>query len=68
MTRRDMLKAGAAAAALPRWALGETKRARPRPNITYIFTDQQHGRMMSCAGSKWLRTPAVDYLAANGTR
>ena len=24
--------------------------------------------MMSCTGNKWLKTPAVDYLAANGTR
>jgi len=39
-----------------------------RPNIVYIFTDQQSARMMSCAGNKWLKTPAVDYLAKNGTR
>lgn len=39
-----------------------------RPNIIYIMTDQQSATMMSCTGNKWLKTPAMDYLAANGTR
>jgi len=47
--------------------LGAKKRNK-HPNIVYIFTDQQSARMMSCTGNKWLKTPAADYLAANGTR
>lgn len=39
-----------------------------RPNIIYLFTDQQHRDMMSAAGNRWLKTPAMDYLAANGVR
>jgi len=39
-----------------------------RPNIIYIFTDQQSATMMSCTGNRYLKTPAVDYLAANGVR
>jgi len=39
-----------------------------RPNIIYIFTDQQHANMMSAAGNPWLETPAMDYLAENGIR
>lgn len=39
-----------------------------KPNIIYIFTDQQHANMMSCAGNKWVNTPAMDYLAENGVR
>ena len=39
-----------------------------RPNIIYIFTDQQSATMMSCTGNKYLKTPAADYLAANGMR
>jgi len=39
-----------------------------RPNIIYIFTDQQSASMMSCAGNKWLKTPAMDYIAENGIR
>lgn len=39
-----------------------------RPNIIYIYTDQQSEHMMSCAGNPWLKTPAIDYLANNGIR
>ncbi|MRI00845.1 sulfatase-like hydrolase/transferase [Kriegella sp. EG-1] len=39
-----------------------------KPNIIYIFTDQQHARMMSCAGNEWLKTPAMDYIAESGVR
>jgi len=38
------------------------------PNIIYIFTDQQSATMMSCTGNKWLKTPAMDYIAENGIR
>lgn len=37
-----------------------------RPNIVYIFTDQQSGSAMSCAGNPDLRTPAMDSLAREG--
>jgi len=39
-----------------------------RPNIIYVFTDQQQASMMSCAGNKYLHTPAMDSLAATGVR
>ena len=39
-----------------------------RPNILFIMTDQQSAHMMSCAGDKWLKTPALDGLAASGIR
>jgi choline-sulfatase len=32
------------------------------------MTDQQHAAMMSCTGNKWLKTPALDRLAASGVR
>ena len=41
---------------------------RRRPNILYIMTDQQHAGMMSCAGNRYLKTPAMDSLAATGAR
>ena len=41
---------------------------KPRPNILYIFTDQQSAGMMSCAGNEDLSTPAMDSLAARGMR
>ena len=39
-----------------------------QPNIIYIYTDQQSETMMSCAGNKYLKTPAMDYIAENGIR
>lgn len=39
-----------------------------RPNVIYIFTDQQHAGMMSCAGNPHLKTPAMDSLAQAGVR
>ncbi len=40
----------------------------PRPNILFIITDQQNFRMMSCAGNRYVNTPAMDSLAARGLR
>lgn len=42
--------------------------APTRPNVLFIMTDQQHAGMMSCTGNRWLKTPAMDSLAASGAR
>ena len=73
MSRRAFLRkaavAGAATAAGPLHAQAAPKAARPkRPNIIFIITDQQSAHMMSCTGNKWLKTPAMDYIAASGIR
>lgn len=39
-----------------------------RPNILYVFTDQQSATMLSCTGNAWLKTPAMDRLASSGVR
>ncbi len=39
-----------------------------KPNILVIVTDQQHAGMMSCAGNRYLKTPAMDWLAEHGVR
>jgi arylsulfatase A-like enzyme len=44
------------------------KQEDKKPNIIYIYTDQQSASMMSCAGNQWLKTPAMDYIAENGMR
>ncbi len=46
----------------------ERKNQTEKPNIIFIFTDQQSARMMSCAGNSYLKTPAMDYIADNGIR
>ncbi len=48
--------------------LSAKEKAQQKPNIIYIFTDQQSANMMSCAGNEWLKTPAMDYIATNGIR
>ena len=70
LTRRQFIKTGAVA--IPVIAAGcqlfPTQKSVKRPNILFIMTDQQHAGMMSCAGNKWLKTPAMDYIAENGIR
>jgi arylsulfatase A-like enzyme len=39
-----------------------------RPNIIYIFTDQQTASALSCAGNNELKTPNIDRLAKEGIR
>ena len=45
-----------------------SKSSEKKPNILFIMTDQQYAGMMSCTGNKWLKTPALDKLAADGIR
>ena len=47
---------------------GKGQVEKMKPNIIYIFVDQLSASMMSCAGNKWLKTPAMDYIAENGIR
>jgi choline-sulfatase len=71
MNRRDFIKTFAVSASVL-VAQGSLKSAAAgfgkKPNIIYIFTDQQSASMMSCAGNKWLKTPAMDTIAENGIR
>jgi arylsulfatase A-like enzyme len=38
------------------------------PNILFILTDDQRFDAMSCAGNRFIRTPNLDQLAAQGVR
>ena len=42
-------------------------RMAERPNILLITTDQQHHRLTGHAGDRYVRTPALDRLAREGT-
>jgi len=72
MKRREFMTTTAVAAAglmLDRKTLAtDSQRKQKRPNILFIMTDQQHAGMMSCTSNKWLKTPAMDRLAASGIR
>ena len=48
-------------------AIGGSSIAAERPNILLVITDQQSADVMSCRmGSRYINTPAMDGLAANG--
>ena len=66
MKRRHFLKTTAVLTAGT--FLNRCTAPRRRPNIMLIFTDQQTYRAMSCTGNTWLKTPAMDRLAAEGMR
>ena len=75
MNRREFLGRGALAGAtlsLPHLAKAQASAPpsgsspRGRLNVLFIWTDQQASHAMSNAGNPWLRTPAMDQLAAQG--
>jgi len=69
MDRREFIRAaGAGTATAAAWPSSAARARDDRPNILFIMTDQQHAGMMSCAGNRWLKTPALDSLAASGIR
>lgn len=51
----------------PSTARGETTK-QAQPNILPILTDQQFADVMGAAGSKWVKTPGMDAIAARGVR
>jgi len=70
MRQNNFLKYSAFIGFVPLVLGCNTERKSPvdKPNIIFIFTDQQSAQMMSCAGNKYLKTPAMDYIADNGIR
>ena len=71
ITRRNFIKISAKASALMSlpYLIGCNKiNVNKRPNILIILSDQQHAKMMSCAGNPYLKTPAMDSLASYGIR
>ncbi|MCF3651504.1 sulfatase family protein [Synoicihabitans lomoniglobus] len=75
MNRREFLGRSAVVGAtmsLPHLGRADEPSPRPpksgqsRPNILFIWTDQQSAHAMSNAGNPWLHTPAMDELAAQG--
>jgi len=72
LTRRQFLSGLAGAAMAP--GLATVSRAqqgaarRDRPNVLFVFTDQQQRTAMSVAGNPAVRTPAMDSVAQAGVR
>ncbi|MBL7133709.1 MAG: sulfatase [Phycisphaerae bacterium] len=72
MKRREFLKTvGLGAAALAtgcRSAGPQQGKPAKRPNVVFILTDDQRWDLMSCAGHKFLKTPNLDRVAAEGAQ
>ena len=67
ITRRQFIATGAAG--LCGLALGTrlpAAQGKGRPNVLIITTDQQRVDAMSAVGNKWVKTPNMDSLVANG--
>jgi arylsulfatase A-like enzyme len=69
MTRRELLKAGAAigaAAALPRFAHAARASSQP-PNVLFLCSDDLNDWIAPLRGHPQVKTPNFDRLAARGT-
>ncbi len=56
---------GAAAVLCSLSVSGQTDK---RPNILFLFADDQRADALGCSGNKYIRTPNIDQLANNGVR
>ncbi|WP_439584952.1 sulfatase-like hydrolase/transferase [Dyadobacter bucti] len=45
-----------------------TKQAARRPNVLFIFADDQRADALGASGNKIIKTPNIDQIAKNGTR
>ncbi|MDZ4857768.1 MAG: arylsulfatase [Candidatus Hydrogenedentes bacterium] len=71
LTRRNMLKLGAVAAAAgiaPAARGAEQLPALSKPNVLLLMSDQHRGDTMGCAGNAAVHTPNMDRLAREGAR
>jgi len=46
----------------------EKKENRSKPNVLFLFADDQRADALGCAGNTYIRTPNIDKLAENGVR
>jgi len=73
-TRRDFIKEATgtglllAGNALGYPSISKTKTNPHKPNLVYIFSDQQSFDMLGCYGNKQIITPHIDQLAREGAR
>jgi arylsulfatase A-like enzyme/Flp pilus assembly protein TadD len=66
MTNRVAKVSFAAAILLLAYGLGGLRASEPRPNLLLITIDTLRPDRLGCYGSPYLKTPAIDALAASG--
>ena len=70
-TRRSFVRTlglGTAAMACGGLAPGAARPRRRKPNIIYLLADDLGYNELGCYGQKWIKTPNVDRIAAEGMR
>jgi arylsulfatase A-like enzyme len=60
LTRRDFARSATAGIA--------SRAANRRPNLLFVFSDQQSSDMLGCYGNRQIVTPRLDRFAAQGVR
>lgn len=63
----ENLKIYLGAAALLVSISGQSQTAK-KPNVLFLFADDQRADALGCAGNSYIRTPNIDQLAHNGVR
>ena len=67
MTRRDLIRQVSAGAAVP--AVQEPQGSSGRkPNLVFVFSDQQSSDMLGCYGNRQIVTPNLDQFASQGVQ
>jgi arylsulfatase A-like enzyme len=46
----------------------ESKEQKKKPNILFLFADDQRADALGCSGNTYIRTPNIDKLSENGVR
>jgi arylsulfatase A-like enzyme len=60
---------GAGISLLPKTvSTGDRQTNRRRPNLVFIFSDQQSHDMLGCSGNEQLKTPHLDRFAQQSVR
>jgi hypothetical protein len=49
-------------------SVSSTPAESPRPNLVFVFTDQQSWDTLGCYGNTQTRTPQLDRFASEGVR
>ena len=66
--RRTFLKTASAGFLWPALRAASQGKEKKRPNILFLFSDQHRADVLGCEGNRIVQTPALDGLAARGTR
>ena len=64
----NMVAGGAMAATIPSALIWAKPNEAKRPNIIFLFTDDQRADAMGCSGNPIIQTPNMDKMAAQGVR